>query len=103
MDRLMSMRSGPAFSPHWRVSCCCLFPWLPSLAAVPPRMGGAAGAVVQTGQRIGSALGAAVLVTAYQVGRAGGPMAGLEVTLAVSLAILLVALAAAYWDFRKGN
>ncbi len=74
-----------------------------SLAAVPPRMGGAAGAVVQTGQRIGSALGAAVLVTAYQVGHAGGPIVGLEVTLAVSLAILLVALAAAYWDFRKGT
>jgi predicted MFS family arabinose efflux permease len=74
-----------------------------SLSAVPPRMGGAAGAVIQTGQRIGSALGAAVLVTAYQLGRGGGdPVAGLGVTLLTSLAILAVALTAAIWDLRKG-
>ena len=76
----------------------------PSLSAVPPRMGGAAGAVIQTGQRIGSALGAAVLVTAYQLGRGSGdPVDGLQVTLLTSLAILLVALGAAVWDLRRGN
>ena len=75
-----------------------------SLSAVPPRMGGAAGAVIQTGQRIGSALGAALLVTAYQLGRGDGdPVDGLSVTLATSLAILLVALAAAIWDLSRGN
>jgi len=71
---------------------------------VPPRMGGAAGAVIQTGQRIGSALGAAVLVTAYQLGRGNGdPVVGLSVTLLTSLAILLVALSAAIWDLSRGN
>lgn len=74
-----------------------------SLSAVPPRMGGAAGAVIQTGQRIGSALGAAVLVTAYQLGRGDGdPVAGLGATLATSLAILAVALLAAIWDMLLG-
>ena len=44
-----------------------------TLAEVPPRMGGAAGGAVQTGQRIGASIGAAVLVTVYQMvlGRAG--------------------------------
>jgi hypothetical protein len=66
-------------------------------------MGGAAGAVIQTGQRIGSALGAAVLVTAYQIGRGSGdPVDGLGVTLLTSLAILVVALSAAIWDLRRG-
>ena len=75
-----------------------------SLSAVPPQMGGAAGAVIQTGQRIGSALGAAVLVTAYQLGRGDGdPVIGLEVTLLTSLGILLVALAAAIWDLTRGS
>jgi predicted MFS family arabinose efflux permease len=74
-----------------------------SLSAVPPRMGGAAGAVIQTGQRIGSALGAAVLVTAYQIGRGDGdPVAGLDATLLTSLAILTVALSAAIWDLLEG-
>ena len=44
-----------------------------SLAEVPPAMGGAAGGALQTGARIGSAIGAALLMTAYQlVGRATG-------------------------------
>lgn len=74
-----------------------------SLMEVPPRMGGAAGAALQTGQRIGSALGAAILVTAYQIGRGqGDPVTGLGVALVTSLAILTVALCAAIWDLRRG-
>ena len=38
-----------------------------TLAEVPPAMGGAAGAALQTGQRIGSSLGAALLVTVYEL------------------------------------
>jgi EmrB/QacA subfamily drug resistance transporter len=75
-----------------------------SLSEVPPRMGGAAGAVLQTGQRIGSALGAAVLVTAYQLGGAAGdPLAALRATLVCSLAILLLALSAAILDARRSG
>ncbi|WP_244930303.1 MFS transporter [Nocardioides sp. W7] len=38
-----------------------------TLADVPPRMGGAAGGGLQTGQRIGASIGAALLVTVYQL------------------------------------
>ncbi len=74
-----------------------------SLSDVPPRMGGAAGAALQTGQRIGSALGAAIMVTAYEVGlgRGGDPVAGVTTSLVCSLAILLIALSAAVWDWRR--
>ncbi len=73
-----------------------------SLNDVPPRMGGAAGAALQTGQRIGSALGAAVLVTAYRVPEAMGAPAGsaVRVALACSLLILAVALVVAIRDLR---
>ena len=69
-----------------------------SLAEVPPSMGGAAGGALQTGQRIGSAIGAALLMTVYQR-RAGHDAtsadAGLRTALLTSLAVLAVALAMA--------
>ena len=75
-----------------------------SLNDVPPRMGGAAGAALQTGQRIGSALGAAVLVTAYQLVLARSDNAALaaEIALGCSLVILTGALLVAIWDVRRG-
>lgn len=74
-----------------------------SLSDVPPRMGGAAGAALQTGQRIGSALGAAALVTAYRVPLASGVDAGTAVQIAIgcSLVILTMALVVAVWDQRR--
>jgi len=74
-----------------------------SLMDVPPQMGGAAGAALQTGQRIGSALGAAVLVTAYEIGRSrtGDPVSGLSAALVTSLVILVIALSASVWDWRR--
>ena len=74
------------------------------LAEVPPRMGGAAGGALQTGQRIGSALGAALLMTVYQaVGSvASAPVAARSALLA-ALAVLLVALAAAVRSWRLGD
>ena len=74
-----------------------------SLADVPRDMGGAAGAALQTGQRIGSALGAAVLVTAYRVPETMGLPAGeaVRVALGCSLVILTVALAVAIRDLRR--
>ncbi|MEH3034535.1 MAG: MFS transporter [Aeromicrobium erythreum] len=72
-----------------------------TLAEVPPRMGGAAGGALQTGQRIGSALGAALLMTTYQVVTAShGGDAGFRTALAVALAVLSLALAAAVWSWR---
>jgi len=73
-----------------------------TLSEVPPRMGGAAGGAVQTGQRIGSALGAALLMTVYQVA-VGSGMSGvdaLRAALLTAAAILSVALVLAYVDLR---
>ena len=86
--------SGAVISPNQTLS----------LNEVPPRMGGAAGAALQTGQRIGSALGAAVLVTAYQLVLAGVDNAALaaEIALGCSLVILTGALLVAIWDVRRG-
>ncbi len=73
-----------------------------SLADVPTRMGGAAGGALQTGQRIGSAIGAALLVTVYQVAvsRTDEPGIALRWALAASLLLLTAALAAAIWSWR---
>ena len=53
---LAGVGGGGVISPNFTLS----------LAEVPPQMGGAAGGALQTGQRIGSALGAALLMTVYQ-------------------------------------
>ncbi|WP_244963025.1 MFS transporter [Nocardioides dongkuii] len=66
-----------------------------TLADVPPRMGGAAGGALQTGQRIGSAIGAALLMTAYQVGAARSADHGLRVALLTALVVLSLALVTA--------
>jgi EmrB/QacA subfamily drug resistance transporter len=73
-----------------------------TLADVPPRMGGAAGGALQTGQRIGSALGAALLMTAYQVTltRTGDTGPALTVALGTALAIMAAALVLAVFDLR---
>lgn len=75
-----------------------------TLQEVPPRMGGAAGGALQTGQRIGSSLGAALLATTYQVvaGDSGGD-AGIRVALLVALAVLALALAAAVMALRSSR
>ena len=53
---LAGLGGGGVVSPNFTLS----------LAEVPPSMGGAAGGALQTGQRIGSAIGAALLMTVYQ-------------------------------------
>ena len=72
-----------------------------TLQEVPPRMGGAAGGALQTGQRIGSSLGAALLMTIYQVVTAShGGDAGFRTALATALAVLSLALTAAVVSWR---
>ncbi|VXC31119.1 MFS transporter [Nocardioides sp. AX2bis] len=67
-----------------------------TLADVPPRMGGAAGGALQTGQRIGASIGAALLVTAYQLTAArSDPDTAFRVSLAVGAVLLGLALAMA--------
>jgi hypothetical protein len=75
-----------------------------TLAEVPPAMGGAAGAALQTGQRIGSSLGAALLITVYEL--ADGPLpadSALRASLITSLLVLTAALAMAYGSMRAGR
>ena len=74
-----------------------------TLADVPTRMGGAAGGAVQTGQRIGASIGAAVVMTTYQVALSSYDDAGaaLRWAFGVSLAVLATAFAAAVWSWRR--
>jgi EmrB/QacA subfamily drug resistance transporter len=75
-----------------------------TLAEVPPAMGGAAGAALQTGQRIGSSLGAALLIIVYEL--ASGPLdsdGALRAALITSLVVLTAALAMAYGSLRAGR
>ncbi len=72
-----------------------------TLAEVPPRMGGAAGGALQTGQRIGSSVGAALLLTAYQLTAArADPDTAFRVSLGVGAALLGLALAMAVRTVR---
>lgn len=72
-----------------------------TLSEVPPRMGGAAGGALQTGQRIGASIGAALLVTAY--GLASDPDTSLRLALATGLALLALALVMAVRALRQQN
>jgi EmrB/QacA subfamily drug resistance transporter len=91
---LAGIGGGGVISPNFTLS----------LAAVPPRWGGAAGGALQTGQRIGSALGAALLMTVYQAVNAvtSAPVAARSALLA-ALAVLSIALAAAVRSWRAGD
>ena len=91
---LAGIGGGGVISPNFTLS----------LAEVPPQMGGAAGGALQTGARIGSALGAALLMTVYQavVSVASAPVAARSALLA-ALAVLSVALAAAVRSWRLGD
>lgn len=73
-----------------------------ALSEVPPRMGGAAGAAMQTGQRIGTAIGAALVMTVYQLLVAGTGDTELAVAVAIGTAVLILstALVAAIWSWR---
>ena len=81
---LAGLGGGGVVSPNFTLS----------LAEVPARMGGAAGGALQTGQRIGSAIGAALLMTVYQLasGTTDTPGRALEYALLTALAVLAIAL-----------
>lgn len=91
---LAGVGGGGVISPNFTLT----------LAQVPPRMGGAAGGALQTGQRIGSALGAALLMTVYQAA-AGmtSPEVAARWALVTALAVLSIALAAAVKSWRSGD
>ncbi|MET0235903.1 MAG: MFS transporter [Kibdelosporangium sp.] len=74
-----------------------------TLENVPVRMAGAAGGAMQTGQRIGTAVGAALLVAAFHIGSNaanGRYQVGLAVALGVAVLIVTVALLLAIRELR---
>ncbi|MGZ8745115.1 MAG: MFS transporter [Nocardioides sp.] len=86
---LAGLGGGGVISPNFTLS----------LAEVPPSMGGAAGGAIQTGQRIGSAIGAALIMTVYHVvAEATSADAGLRTALLTSFAVLGLAMAMAVRD-----
>ena len=92
---LAGLGGGAVVSPNFTLT----------LADVPPRMGGAAGGAVQTGQRLGASLGAAALVTTYEltVGGTGSPVRALQVAVVVALVILSAALLVAARGSRRAE
>ncbi|MEU2929120.1 MFS transporter [Streptomyces sp. NPDC007251] len=74
-----------------------------TLSLVPVRRGGAAGGVLQTAQRIGSAAGVAVVGSVYfaHLAHHGAPATALQYGLLTSVAIILLALSLAYADLRE--
>jgi len=72
-----------------------------TLADVPPRMGGAAGGAIQTGQRLGSSIGAALLMTVYSVVSGHGSSGqALRLAFGVAFVVLAAATAMAIRDWR---
>ncbi len=91
---LAGLGGGAVVSPNMTIT----------LSEVPPRMGGAAGGALQTGQRIGASIGAAVLVTVYQVVVEDmSPGAGLRAALLTGAALVSLALAMAVRALRQAQ
>jgi EmrB/QacA subfamily drug resistance transporter len=73
-----------------------------TLSEVPPQMGGAAGGGLQTANRIGASVGAALLMTAYEMARGPVPAGqALRVALLVGLVFLAAALLMAIRALRQ--
>jgi EmrB/QacA subfamily drug resistance transporter len=75
-----------------------------TLENVPVRMAGAAGGAMQTGQRIGTALGAALLVAAFHIGTTvadGRYQVGLAVAMGTTAVIVMIALLLAARELRE--
>ena len=91
---LAGMGGGAVVAPNFTLT----------LAEVPPAMGGAAGGALQTGQRIGSALGAALLMTVYQVAASAvDGDTGFRLALAAAIVIMSTALVAALVAVRTAR
>jgi EmrB/QacA subfamily drug resistance transporter len=74
-----------------------------TLACVPTRMAGAAGGALQTGQRLGTAIGVAALASVLRLVADAHPQrypTGVAVALACAIAFVLVALGLAVLDLR---
>ncbi|HEV7648439.1 MAG TPA: MFS transporter [Actinophytocola sp.] len=91
---LAGIGGGAVISPNTTITLSC----------VPSGMSGVASGVLQTGQRIGTAVGTALLAAIFYgfVGAIGSYPAGLAAALFAAVVLVLVALVLAVVDFR-GN
>jgi MFS family permease len=71
-----------------------------TLECVPNRIAGVAGGALQTGQRMGTAIGTAVLATVFYAG-AGDPTAAVSMTLLCAIGFMLVAIVIALYELRR--
>jgi EmrB/QacA subfamily drug resistance transporter len=94
---LAGIGGGAVISPNTTITLSC----------VPSGMSGVASGVLQTGQRIGTAVGTALLAAIFHglVGATGRYPTGLAVALFTAVALVVVALVLAVVDFRgnRGN
>jgi MFS family permease len=90
---LAGLGGGAVISPNFTLT----------LENVPTRMAGAAGGALQTGQRIGTAIGTALLMAAYRNALAAEFSAQTALRLSVGLALVLLtgALVLAVRDMAK--
>ena len=73
-----------------------------TLSHVPPRMGGAAGGAIQTGARVGSALGTAVLAAAFRITLDGADLAtAARAAFVCATVLVLVALLLARYEITR--
>lgn len=75
-----------------------------TLACVPTSMSGVASGVLQTGQRLGSAVGTALLAAVFHAGAvaSGVPATGFSISMFAAVFLILIALAIAVWE-QRGN
>jgi EmrB/QacA subfamily drug resistance transporter len=73
-----------------------------TLARVEPGMAGVASGVLQTGQRLGSAVGTALLAAVFHVAASGTPAVGFSFAMLAAVSLVLVALVLAIWE-QQGN
>lgn len=75
-----------------------------TLACVPTSMSGVASGVLQTGQRLGSAVGTALLAAVFHaaVAVSGVPATGFAIAMLAAVFVILVALAIGVWE-QRGN
>jgi EmrB/QacA subfamily drug resistance transporter len=72
-----------------------------TLECVPNSIAGVAGGALQTGQRIGTAIGTAVLATVFYTAAGGGFPAALSTTLCCAIGFMLVAIVIAVYELRR--
>ncbi|GAA3437194.1 MFS transporter [Kutzneria kofuensis] len=72
-----------------------------TLECVPNRIAGVAGGALQTGQRIGTAIGTAVLATVFYSATGAGFPAAVSMTLWCAIGFMLVAIVIAVYELRR--